>query len=87
MGEELPTGQPDLTPHQLGSDEQEAPGAVANNLSEDERDRALRARNPQPPLTEDDIAKLTVHRGRRPSEAEIEGMNRARALGIHTSIV
>lgn len=54
---------------------------------EAEKDKALRERHPQPPLTEDDIAKLTAHRGKAPTQEEIAAMNDARARGIHTSIV
>jgi hypothetical protein len=53
------------------------------NAEEAAKDAALRARTPQPPLTEADIADLTRRRGRRPSDADIEGMNAARARGIH----
>jgi hypothetical protein len=87
MGEDLSPSQPNLTPQQPGLGEQEIPSSAVNETSEEEKDKALRARNPQPPLTEDDIAKLTVSRGRRPTEDEIDGMNQARAQGIHTSIV
>lgn len=53
------------------------------NAEETTKDAALRERTPQPPLTEADIADLTRRRGRRPSDADIEGMNAARARGIH----
>lgn len=45
------------------------------------------ANRPRPPLTEKDIEKLERHRGKFVSQAEIDGMNEARARGIHTSIV
>jgi hypothetical protein len=54
---------------------------------EDARDAALRARNPQPPLTPEQIARLAAHRGQPVTPEQIEGMNGARAAGIHTSIV
>lgn len=47
----------------------------------------LRERHPSPPLSEEQIRKLDMHRGRRPTQEEIDGMNAARAAGIHTSIV
>lgn len=41
----------------------------------------------QSPLTKEDIAKLTVARGKAPTEEEIKYMNAARERGIHGSIV
>lgn len=52
-----------------------------------ETDAQLGERHPQPPLSEEQIRKLALHRGQRPTQEEIDGMNSARAAGIHTSIV
>ncbi|HEX5448179.1 MAG TPA: hypothetical protein VFW90_03220 [Candidatus Saccharimonadales bacterium] len=61
--------------------------AKERSASEDEEiDKALRARNPKPPLTDQDIASLTQHRGRPPTQEEIDGINAARARGIHIGI-
>jgi hypothetical protein len=86
MGEDLPKSH---EIHQLieGAAIRHDGHADTQGLSDEERDKALRARNPQPPLTDEDIAKLTTHRGKAPTQEEIDAMNRAREQGIHTSIV
>ena len=78
----------DLSPLTVDGAPVESPSAPA--LTEQEKvaiDAALRTRNPQPPLTNEQIAILASHRGQPVTPDQIKGMNAARARGIHTSIV
>lgn len=77
-GHEAGTGQPPIV--ELG---QPVLGSEGVAGSED----PLRARIPQPPLTPADITRLGVHRGMVVTPDQVDGMNAARAAGIHTSIV
>lgn len=48
-------------------------------------DKSLRERTPQGPLTASDIGRIAAQRGRYPTPDDIEGINKARARGLHLS--